>query len=250
MKIAFGSDIHLEFGTFLPTNKTESDVLVLAGDICPANRISKYGPFFEWAASEYKWVVYVPGNHEHYESDFFETTNILREHLRKYENVFVLDRTMVAIDGVTFYGGTLWTDYNKENAVTLIQAPSLMNDYSVIGRFDTTQAVRSHKHFLSSYDKCAQIYPNNKNVVVSHHAPCFLSVGERFKNDYHGNALFCSDLSEFILDRPEIKYWFHGHTHSQSDYMIGEHTRVLCNPRGYYPLENISSKYELKTVEI
>jgi hypothetical protein len=39
-------------------------------------------------------------------------------------------------------------------------------------------------------------------------------------------------LSEFILDRPQIKLWTHGHVHNVNDYMIGD-TRVVSNPRGY-----------------
>ena len=45
-----------------------------------------------------------------------------------------------------------------------------------------------------------------------------------------------NDLSDFILDNPNISFWNHGHTHFPFDYMIGE-TRVLCNPRGYLPYE-------------
>jgi hypothetical protein len=46
------------------------------------------------------------------------------------------------------------------------------------------------------------------------------------------NGAYHSDLREFILDRPQIKLWTHGHTHHPFDYMIGE-TRIVCNPRGY-----------------
>ena len=46
------------------------------------------------------------------------------------------------------------------------------------------------------------------------------------------NGGYHSDLSEFILDHPQIKLWTHGHTHHPFDYVIGE-TRIVCNPRGY-----------------
>jgi len=46
------------------------------------------------------------------------------------------------------------------------------------------------------------------------------------------NGAYHSDLSEFILDHPQIKLWTHGHTHHPFDYMIGG-TRIVCNPRGY-----------------
>jgi hypothetical protein len=63
------------------------------------------------------------------------------------------------------------------------------------------------------------------------------------------NGGYHSDLSEFILDRPGIKLWTHGHTHEDFDYMIGE-CRVVCNPRGYIKYEPRADKFTLKVVEV
>jgi hypothetical protein len=63
------------------------------------------------------------------------------------------------------------------------------------------------------------------------------------------NGGYHSDLSEFILDRPGIKLWTHGHTHELFDYMIGS-TRVVCNPRGYDGHEAIADNFTLKVVEL
>ena len=46
------------------------------------------------------------------------------------------------------------------------------------------------------------------------------------------NGAYHSDLSDIMLDNPQIKLWTHGHTHHPFDYVIGE-TRIVCNPRGY-----------------
>ena len=46
------------------------------------------------------------------------------------------------------------------------------------------------------------------------------------------NGAYASDLSDFILDQENIKYWVHGHMHDPFDYEIGQ-CRVVCNPRGY-----------------
>ena len=53
------------------------------------------------------------------------------------------------------------------------------------------------------------------------------------------NGGYASDLSDFILDHPQIKLWTHGHMHQCFDYMIGS-TRVVCNPRGYEGYETDS----------
>jgi hypothetical protein len=63
------------------------------------------------------------------------------------------------------------------------------------------------------------------------------------------NGAFASDLSEFIMDRPQIKLWTHGHMHNQSDYMMGT-TRVVCNPRGYSGADPQADIFELKFLDI
>ena len=63
------------------------------------------------------------------------------------------------------------------------------------------------------------------------------------------NGGYHSNLEEFIMDRPNIKLWTHGHTHEDFDYMVGD-TRVVCNPRGYIGYEARADKWKLKVVEI
>ena len=75
------------------------------------------------------------------------------------------------------------------------------------------------------------------------------STKPRYKNDTLVNGAYSSDLSEFILDHPQIKLWTHGHTHDTFDYMIGS-TRIVCNPRGYINYEGRADEFELLTVEI
>jgi hypothetical protein len=63
------------------------------------------------------------------------------------------------------------------------------------------------------------------------------------------NGCYYSDLVEFIMDRPEIVLWTHGHTHEDFDYMIGT-TRVICNPRGYVGYEERADQWKPKIVEL
>jgi Icc-related predicted phosphoesterase len=84
---------------------------------------------------------------------------------------------------------------------------------------------------------------NDKVVVVSHHAPSPLSINEQYKDDYHMNFGYHSNLTEFIMDHPQIKTWVHGHMHDPVDYMI-DGTRVLSNPRGYYGYETQATIFD------
>jgi hypothetical protein len=46
------------------------------------------------------------------------------------------------------------------------------------------------------------------------------------------NLAFASNL-DFLI-HPPVSLWIHGHQHDSADYTLGD-TRVVCNPRGYYP---------------
>jgi Icc-related predicted phosphoesterase len=86
-------------------------------------------------------------------------------------------------------------------------------------------------------------------VVVGHHAPSRQSTHPRYRDDHYLNGAYSSNLDDFILDRPEIALWTHGHTHEDFDYMIGN-TRVVCNPRGYHGYEPRTDTWQPKLVEL
>jgi hypothetical protein len=90
---------------------------------------------------------------------------------------------------------------------------------------------------------------DQKFVVVGHHSPSFQSVHPTYANETIMNGGYHSDLSEFIMDHPQIKLWTHGHTHEDFDYMVGS-TRVVCNPRGYINYEKRADSWTPKLVEV
>lgn len=277
MKIAVCSDIHLEFGPIELNNTDNANVLILSGDICVAKDLphsdSKKGDisrkFFRMCALRFPHVLYVMGNHEHYHGDFATTGKIIKEELAQYANVHLLDRETKVIDDVTFIGGTLWTDMNKEDGITLMHMKSMMNDFRMvknsarkthykdtlgnshvrIARFTPDDAVEDHKKMLECIKIMVEDKHDQKFVVVGHHAPSKTSTHPRYVDETIMNGGYSSDLSEFILDHPQIKLWTHGHTHENFDYLIGS-TRIVCNPRGYINYEASADNFTLKTVEI
>lgn len=277
MKIAVCSDIHLEFGPIELENTDNADVLILSGDICVAKDLpysdSKKGviarDFFRMCALRFPHVLYVMGNHEHYNGDFAKSAKIIKEELAQYANVHLLDKEIKLIGDVTFIGGTLWTDMNKEDGITLYHMKTMMNDFmcvnnsnrttyyrdedgnshSRVARFTPEDAVEDHKFMLDYLKLMVSDNKYQKVVVIGHHAPSKSSTHPRYAKEQIMNGGYSSDLSEFILDRPQIKLWTHGHTHEEFDYMIGS-TRIVCNPRGYINYEDRADKFTLKTVEI
>ena len=140
MKLALASDIHLEFGPITLTNDESADVLILAGDICVARHFAdgkptyqqtlakEYRAFFDQVTREFPQVIYIMGNHEHYSGDVAKTYAILQEHL-DYPNLHILEKETWKYQDVTFIGGTLWTDMNKSDPLTLDYTQGAMNDF-------------------------------------------------------------------------------------------------------------------------
>lgn len=286
MKIAIASDLHLEFGDLDFDNNDGAEVLILSGDICVAAdldmrdsrqtemgfaraRSERFHEFFERCAERFPHVIYVMGNHEYYHSDLATELNEVRRKLAHLSNLSVLEREVKVINDVTFIGGTLWTDMNNLDALTLYHMRTMMNDFRVIsnsgtpvhfrtqegkfatrvGKFSPEDAVSEHVKMKQYIQSVVQGNHDTKYVVVGHHAPSAQSIHAQYAHDSIMNGGYASNLDEFIMDHPQIRLWTHGHTHHPFDYMIGE-TRVVCNPRGYAGHEEQSLAWQLKTVEV
>lgn len=295
MKVGICSDLHLEFAPVVIENPGDVDVLILSGDICVdadlqiydrrqielgcmSDKSVRYHEFFEQVSNDFKEVIYIAGNHEHYHGDYAHTLKNLKEKLAYHKNVRVLDKEVFKIGDYVFVGGTLWTDMNNEDPITLQHIKGAMNDFRSVensnrdvnyktfevneagqqiptfrtraARFSPEDAVEDHRKFLQYLKIILQdVAPWETVVVVGHHAPSKLSTHPRYQHEQVMNGGYSSDLSEFILDHPQIKMWTHGHTHETFDYMLGS-TRIVCNPRGYEGYEQRADDFELKVVEI
>jgi predicted phosphodiesterase len=284
MKIALASDVHLEFGEISFENTENADVLILSGDICVAAdlmvkddigffdknvRSEKYHKFFQECGERFPHVIYIMGNHEHYNGDYRNTITTLRDRLSYIRNLRILDKDVFVVDDVTFIGGTLWTDMNKEDPITLMQMSGMMNDFRCVqnsnritiskdedgkfherkSRFTPEDAVEDHKQMMDYIRIMIEGKFDQKFVVVGHHSPSKQSTHPRYKEELIMNGGYSSDLNDFIMDHPQIKLWTHGHTHEDFDYMIGS-TRIVCNPRGYINYEDRADRFKLKFLEI
>lgn len=244
MKINLVSDLHLEFGDLaLPGG----DVLILAGDICEYRSLqnrSEIQDFFAVECAKYKKVFMVLGNHEHFHHKFHKTYDDMKAQLPS--NVTLLENEFVEYNGVVFLGATLWTDLNRGDPVTAFTIKGFMNDYKVVQNYYPEKGLYYkltpewtadvHKKTLEYFKTVLAQNSNSPCVVITHHAPSFFSVNEKYKGETTTNGGYASELSEFILDHPNITTWCHGHMHDPVDYQIGD-TRVLSNPRGYIPWE-------------
>jgi Icc-related predicted phosphoesterase len=265
MKIKLVSDLHLEFSDINIQNDQDYDVLILGGDIMIAQdlhdhiaadfnpyssgafadlsrkmqRVARFRDFFKRCSFQFPHVIYIMGNHEFYHGKFYAAIDYMREEVAKYPNIYLLEQDMKIIDDVVFVGGTLWTDMNGRDPLTMHAFKDMMNDFRIIRNDKREYAAMSPLDVAIRHDKTlgyikliVQEHKDKKCVVVGHHAPSFKSVSEQYASQTLMNGGYASDLGEFIMDHPQIKLWTHGHMHQPFDYMIGE-TRVVCNPRGY-----------------
>ena len=294
MKVAIASDLHLEFGDLDIQNPDQADVLILSGDILVARdmvehdpyltlgleyRSNRYHNFMQRCSEKFAHVIYVMGNHEHYHGDFAKTHTHLRDVLGYLKNVHVLEKEILVVDNVTFIGGTLWTDMNNNDQLTLYHMRSMMNDFRCVdnsdrmtsykvyeqidgvddrehpifkqrvSKFSPDDALEDHVKMKGYIQQIIEGKLNQKFVVAGHHSPSKQSTHAMYKNDTIMNGGYSSDMDEFIKHHPQIRLWTHGHTHHNFDYVIGK-TRIVCNPRGYINYEAQADQWQLQTVEI
>jgi len=267
MRIKLVSDLHLEFSDINVQNDQDYDVLIRGGDIMIAQdlhdhpepnstsdraaiangtglgrrqeRAQRFRDFLKRCSFQFPHVIYIMGNHEFYHGKFFDGIEYMREEVAKYHNIYMLENDTKVIDDIVFIGATLWTDMNKGDPLTMHAIEGMMNDFRIIRNDKRSYATMSARDVVSRHARTLKYFElvlnenkDKKCVVVGHHSPSFKSAHPMYANDTLMNGGYHSELSEFILDHPQIVLWTHGHTHHPFDYMIGE-TRVVCNPRGY-----------------
>jgi Icc-related predicted phosphoesterase len=246
VKLLVLSDLHLETRPdwVWPRVMPEFDTAIVAGDVAGSCAASVE----ELAAATSlrgKPVIFVPGNHEFYNS-------ILQDNLATGRaaafgaNVHLVARDAVVIHGVRFLGATLWTDYRLFGTAkkSMVQAGHDMPDHGSIriregngsaahiSRFMPWHAAAEHRKDLAFLvDELSRPFAG-PTVVVTHHLPSARSISLRFQGSAL-NPAFASDL-EWLIERHRPEFWIHGHTHDSCDYRLGT-TRIICNPKGYGP---------------
>lgn len=265
MKISFCSDLHLEFNPLFLDNEEESDILLLVGDIFIARDFLNYvrdpnqaapkgfrAPhgqyafdFMKKACESYSEVVMVKGNHEPYLGVLEETNEVIMTAMKSFSNFKLLDREVVTREGVHILGCTLWSKLNPVEERLVEQNPGGIRDYVSIhtraddGRLRARTVNQLHQEerawLKTEMARIKNEDPDGQMVVMTHFAPCPLSIPEKYR-EHKLNAAYASDMTPIMFEfEPDI--WLHGHIHDQSDYEIGN-TRVMSVTRGNEPVRD------------
>jgi predicted MPP superfamily phosphohydrolase len=251
IKVRYVSDLHFEIpgNNFVPEwiKGSRDEILVVAGDTLPV-RYALHHPLmsellkaFIWQCSGFAKVIFILGNHDHYHWELAQTYNAYKYFL--YTKVGVSDKQYLILENQTIpltneydlFGATLWTDIKGGDPLAMINVVRGMRDYELISTspdvpLEPEDTIKEHN--ITMVNLGTATMSSKKFIIATHHCPHYKSLGERHKATSTINDGYCSDLSEFILDRPNITNWICGHTHSDVEYEIGS-CKIHMFPRGY-----------------
>lgn len=245
MKIRLLSDLHHEFfrsksmytETFMEYKG--EDVLVLAGDIAVGanNVVHTIDKFLEMGFPK---IVFVPGNHEFYGTSiekFNQELDLIISDKKYWGRVYAFTNpndNVAVIDGVAFFGGTLWTNF-REDDIAMMACGSRINDFRTIHNFTAKNAQARFYNDLDAIDFAYNEYNGYKKVIVTHFLPTVECINEKYRGPDLLNYYFANDLTEYISGLSDTT-WLFGHTHDPVNITIGD-TRLIANPHGYYGYE-------------
>lgn len=229
----YASDLHLEFQPeseklwetlLVPCAKN----LILAGDICCAEKRSILVHFLIWCKSKWERVIYVPGNHEYYGLSLAEGGTIL-EKIGKECAVEVLNPGVVEVDNVLIIGATMWSHIPDSD---IRKAKNGLNDFVRIEEHSVPLHNKRFEEELGYLKReVKKGYEDGKEMlIVTHHVP---SRGMAAMDGSDLTTCFGTDVTEhFASFNDKIKGWIYGHSHlNRRAEMDG--IRVTCNQVGY-----------------
>lgn len=226
------SDVHLEaYARDKPLTdiiSVEADNLILAGDICsqPIRLLKE----LKLACDRYDKVIFVPGNHEYYNTSYETVRDELYDLELLWDNLHVFDEySRLQIGDIHVHGCTLWGHIEPED---MFDNTRMINDYHRImidGQIMTCQKMNelNERQASALYNG---IQNGKKNLVVTHHVPSLSLVDPIYANS-PCNGSFASEQLKTIQEK-DIAVWVYGHSHGRLDIEVAD-TRIIQNCFGY-----------------
>lgn len=241
------TDVHLEYWKRLVDfnnviDKKVADIAILTGDI--AGGTYSIGFINHLISLGYE-VIYVLGNHEFYGHNVDELILKWRELSKRTDGLHFLEGDSIVIGDVEFFGTCLWTSLNtnsKSEDVDSFLKLKLKKekDFASIKNWNVDKMKDRFYDAWGNLQNLLEKSDSKKKVVLSHYLPSYICIHECYINSVN-NSMFATELGNYIACS-DIMYWFHGHTHSSVDKMIGD-TRVICEPYGYNDINMINPEF-------
>jgi hypothetical protein len=243
--------------------------------------------FLMECVKRFKFVFYVPGNHEYYSKTIAYVNGMLNEMNRDMSDCFRAwtpeYKNSVVIGHIRFIGATLWTDFDEYDPIIVYSIRNGMNDYrciykdgnsrddlielrdrSVAGFIDHSEyydALQESKQQILLPENVYEYHLRDKkiieegiafsdltNVVMTHHIPTEL----HFEFGHECNMLRDMTYAYNCTDMDDIirkaDYWFCGHGHNVGTEYFGTCT-IITNAVGYGSHEGLPTKHEVIEIE-
>ena len=229
LSIHVTSDIHLEFTDEFP-DCPEADVGIFAGDIGVVNDLERLGDFFTEMKKRYKHIIWVLGNHEFYHMDYKQCLTDAKSMADKL-GIHLLDiefEPNLEIDGVTFWGSTLWTDFNKSDWFAKRAVGNGLNDYNLIRVGGVRKITVTEIENINLRTRKAINW--DADVIITHHAPLVVP-HPKFPFEDISWGFYNNGLEQRIMDS-NVKLMIYGHTHWSTDFDLAG-TRIVANCHGF-----------------
>jgi Icc-related predicted phosphoesterase len=231
VKLQIVSDLHIEIFDDTPSAKEyitpSADILILAGDIGRVHRYEQLKCFLTDVCSMFQAVIYVPGNHEYYKVDSVPEKNMyaLKSDLysikKDIDNLYIMDRNSVVIDGVCIFGCTLWSEPKGHVPRFIVRIRGMTTEkYHAMFYRDLT-----YIETMIKYCKARKLIP----VVVTHHPPTYAVMNPKVRERFR--FLYGSEL-DHLLHIEKVHTWICGHVHNNFDYITDGGTRLVSNQKG------------------
>lgn len=222
MNIQIASDLHLDQLKYPNLNSINeliipnSDILVLAGDICHIESLNSFKNFFNYLSENFKYIIYIPGNHEFYTK---KSTNIedlektIEDFFNKYKNFVYLNNKSVLFGDVLISGSCLWC------------SPSIDPPPWFHINIKKEKIKQMHEESIKYLDKVSSL-KIEKHLIITHYPPINMVNTSRKDNDKYIDYYRNENIS--LTSNP--KYWIFGHTH-KNFFKIIDKTTYLSNQR-------------------
>jgi len=228
-KIHVQSDVHTEIG--LPLGQhCISDITICAGDIGVIARPDALKRYFNNLHEYADEIIWVLGNHEFYHGDY-EKTLTQADKFAKEIGIHLLDIELgtenLEVNGIKFWGSTLWTDMNNSDWFVKKKIGQTLNDHYVISNNGQTFTPRAA---IEINQRTREKINWDADVIITHHCP-IVTEHRLFPLSEISYGFCNTGLENQILDS-KIKYWIYGHTHDSKTIDLNG-TLLVSNQQGY-----------------
>lgn len=225
------SDLHGRINR-MEINK-KADILLFAGDSSENLDIT-----FKMLNLSTIPVLFIPGNHEFYHKDYYDTYMRLKDFCDKSNgNIIFLDNEVVEIDDYQIIGNTLWSDFFNLDPFLIESSWSTINDYRCISTINQTSEIK--EEILSLHEiHCKNIKDImlgndeiKKNILKPYLEKRLSTFNGENRYDYIDTNMF-TPYHSFIMNKKNKK-WLNN---SLSDNFNGKRIVMTHHSPSYSPL--------------